>query len=62
MYSFLSYDKTLSSVATLKSIRILLALSTSCDLQKSGSWIEGQLSPSGSLAISVFDKHRPEGI
>ena len=48
----LGYDKTLSSVATLESIRILLALFTSCDLQKSGSWIKGQLS--GSLAVSVL--------
>ena len=39
--SYLSYDKTLSSVATLESIRILLALFTSYDLQKSGSWIKG---------------------
>ena len=50
----MGYDKTLSSVAMLKSIRILLALFTSCDLQKSGSWIKGQLSLSGSLAVSVL--------
>ena len=51
---YLSYDKTLSSVATLESARILLALFTSYDLQKYGSWIKGQLSLSGSLAVSVM--------
>ena len=54
IYSFSSYDKTLSSVATLKSIRILLALFTSCDLQNLAVGLKDSLVPVGAIAVSVL--------